>query len=104
MGELYGILFDAGADVVLAGHDHHYERLAPLDPFGRVDEARGIRNFVVGTGGSRLYPTGFPVTGSEVREEDTHGVLELRLGAASFGWRFHGAAGPAADSGSGQCH
>jgi acid phosphatase type 7 len=103
--DLFAILYEAGADVVLAGHDHHYERIRPLDPGGRVDLERGIRLFTVGTGGRHLYPTGLVVPGSEVRHTQTFGVLELRLFDDGYRWRFLRAQGiPFTDGGSGSCH
>ena len=75
----WDLLARAKADVVLQGHDHHYERFAPL---------RGIRSFVVGTGGKSHYPTLLPRPGSAVRHADTYGVLRLTLRPAGFDWRF----------------
>ena len=64
---LWQALYDAGADIVLVGHDHDYERFAPQDPAGVLDPARGIREFVVGTGGRILYRDGHALPNSEVR-------------------------------------
>lgn len=101
---LWRTLAEAGADVVLAGHDHHYERLAPLDAAGRVDEAKGMRSFVVGTGGRSLYPSFGRATGSEVRDSQTFGVLKLTLSPASYAWEFVAVPGESfTDSGSGSC-
>jgi hypothetical protein len=90
-------LADAGAELVLSGHDHDYERVAPVD---------GIRSFVVGTGGRSLYAWPGPKTANiEVRENDTYGLLELGLSATGYRWRFLPAAGGRfTDSGSGTCH
>ena len=87
----------AGADVVLEGHDHDYERLAPID---------GIRSFVVGTGGRSLYAwPGAPGPHTEVRANDTYGLLQLTLGATDYSWRFVPASGGSfTDAGAGQCH
>lgn len=102
---LWQALYDAGADVVLSGHEHHYERLGPLDPSGRLDPERGIRSFVVGTGGRSHYRFGAPVVGSEVRDEATFGVLELTLSDGRFAWTFVPVAGASfTDSGSAGCH
>lgn len=90
---LWQALFDAGADVVLAGHQHHYGAFAPLDPAGEPDEARGIRSLVVGTGGRSLYPFGPPVPGSEVRDHSTFGVLSPTLHAEGYDWAFVPVAG-----------
>ena len=81
-GAFWRDLYAADADLVLNGHDHDYERFAPLDPSGDVDVARGLREFVVGTGGKSHY--GFPgeaIEGSEVRNDDALGVLILTLRA-----------------------
>ena len=105
MAPLWNALYAAGADVVLAGHDHHYERFAPLDAAGRVDRRRGIRAFVVGTGGRSHYPPVRRVRGSEVRNWRTFGVLRLTLDPGRYRWRFEPVAGSRfTDSGSGRCH
>ncbi len=102
---LWRALVDAGADVVLSGHEHSYERFAPLDEEGRVDQARGIRQFVVGTGGRSHYRFGSPISGSEVRQSGTFGVLHLTLGSDGYDWRFEPVSvGPATDAGSASCH
>ena len=94
---LWAALSDAGADLVLEGHDHDYERLSPVD---------GIRSFVVGTGGRSLYAwPGSPGPHTEVRNNDTYGLLELTLRPADFAWRFIPAAGGSfTDSGTAACH
>ncbi|HYX44800.1 MAG TPA: metallophosphoesterase [Acidimicrobiales bacterium] len=102
---LFETLYEAGADVVLAGHEHNYERFAPLDPSGEVDAARGIRRFVVGTGGRSHYRFGSPITGSEVRNGNTFGVLVLTLEPGGYRWEFVPEAGRTfTDSGRGTCH
>jgi 3',5'-cyclic AMP phosphodiesterase CpdA len=86
---LWTTLYEQGVDVVLNGHAHQYERFAPLDPEGNLDEAAGIREFVVGTGGGTPHPfEEEPVAGSRVRITDVHGVLELVLRPGSYSWRF----------------
>jgi acid phosphatase type 7 len=98
-------LYDSGAEVLLNGHDHHYERFAPQTPQGAADPARGIREFIVGTGGEDLRPFGTPVANSEVRRDDTFGVLELALRPAGYSWQFVPEAGGSfTDSGSSPCH
>ncbi|MFY9587193.1 MAG: metallophosphoesterase [Actinomycetota bacterium] len=98
-------LHDAGADVVLVGHDHDYERFAPQDALGRADSARGIREFVVGTGGRSRYPFRAPRPNSEVRNFGTYGILALTLRPTSYEWRFVPEAGKAfTDTGSTACH
>jgi hypothetical protein len=103
---LWDRLYAAGAEVVLNGHAHHYERFAPKRPDGTVDTARGVREFVVGTGGRSL--TSFsskPAAGSEYRYNDNFGVVRLTLGASSFSWEFDPVAGlPPRDRGSQSCH
>ena len=101
--DLWKALHEGGADVVLAAHEHNYERFAPLGPEGEPDPARGIRQFVVGTGGRSHYPFGPPVPGSETRNSDTFGVLELSLSPGRYRWRFLPSEGKFRDSGSGTC-
>ena len=105
VGGLWLALYQAGADVVLVGHEHNYERFAPLDPLGGVDPARGVREFVVGTGGKSHYPFGSPLPGSEARNSDSFGVLQLQLRRTGYSWRFLPAQGGSfQDSGSASCH
>jgi len=102
---LWQALFDAGADVVLEGHEHNYERFGPLTPTGQPDPARGIRSFVVGTGGRNHYQLGKPQPGSEVGNDTTWGVLALTLHPTGFDWQFVPEAGATfTDSGSAACH
>jgi hypothetical protein len=99
------ILHGAGAEIVLVGHDHTYERFTPLDDRGQPDPERGLRQFVVGTGGGSLY--GFPtiLPGSEVREARTFGVLVLTLYEDRYEWEFVPVAGASfTDRGEGVCH
>ncbi|MBF8290053.1 MAG: Metallophosphoesterase, partial [Chloroflexi bacterium] len=104
VGPLWNALYDAGAEVVINGHDHDYERFAPQTPAGAADPARGIRQFVVGTGGASLR--GFSTTraNSEVRNSTTFGVLKLTLSSGSYAWQFVPAgSGTFTDSGTGTC-
>jgi hypothetical protein len=102
---LYQALYDYGADVVLNGHDHNYERFAPQDPGGNLDTARGIREFVLGTGGAGHYNWGIPQPNSEVRNNTTFGVMKLTLHPSSYDWEFVPEAGETfTDSGSEPCH
>lgn len=102
---LYNALYQAGADVVLSAHEHNYERFAPLDPTGMPDAARGIRQFVVGTGGNGRYPFGPATAGSEVRNAGAYGVLALTLQPGGYQWQFVAEAGKSfTDSGSASCH
>jgi hypothetical protein len=102
---LYAALYEAGADVVLAGHDHDYERFVPLDPAGMPDPRRGIRTFVVGTGGRSFYPFPLRRTGSEAQIGESFGILVLTLAAGSYRWEFVPVPGrDVRDAGSGACH
>jgi acid phosphatase type 7 len=101
---LWQALQDARADLVLSGHDHLYERLAPLTAAGAVDAAAGIRSFVVGTGGFSLYQSSTAVPGSEVLDGTSFGFLELVLHPGLYTWTFHPVAGGRLrDAGTGAC-
>jgi hypothetical protein len=97
-------LYRGGADLVLNGHDHDYERFGPQDPAGRRDVKRGIREFVVGTGGASLYPYFSIREHSQVRASGVFGVLRLTLHRGSYGWRFISLGGKFSDSGETLCH
>jgi 3',5'-cyclic AMP phosphodiesterase CpdA len=84
MKPTWDALYAAGAEVVISGHDHHYERFAPQTPSGMADSERGIRQFVVGTGGAGLRPFGSIQPNSEVRNSETWGVLKLTLHPSSY--------------------
>jgi Calcineurin-like phosphoesterase len=102
---LWEALYEAGADVVLSGHEHNYERFAPQDPNGKADPQRGIREFVVGTGGKSHYPIVDPIANSEVHNDETYGVLKLTLRPRSYEWQFVPVEGETfSDSGSARCH
>lgn len=100
---MWDSLYAAGAEIIIAGHVHNYERFAPQTPAGASDPVQGVRQFVVGTGGAPLDHFGPPITNSEVRDEE-HGVLELTLRRSSYAWRFIPVTGVLADSGSAGCH
>ena len=98
-------LYDNNVELVLNGHDHDYERFAPQDPNGKADPKRGIREFVVGTGGKSHREFGFTRPNSEVRNNDAYGVLKLTLKPGGYAWQFLPEAGKTfTDSGSGTCH
>jgi hypothetical protein len=98
-------LHAAGADLVLGGHRHQYERFAPQTPDRQPDPATGIRQFVVGTGGESLAPFDTDVRpNSEVRIAGRFGVLLLTLGADSYAWRFVADSGAVLDAGAERCH
>jgi hypothetical protein len=97
-------LYAAGADLVLNGHEHDYERFAPQDPAGRADAARGITQVIVGTGGAQLREFKDPVENSRVRSSLAHGVISLRLQASGWTYRFESIDGSFTDEGAGSCH
>lgn len=102
---LWQALYEANADVVVNGHDHDYERFAPQTPGAAPDAARGIREFVVGTGGKSHRPFGTIKPNSEVRDMTAYGVLKLTLKPNAYDWQFIPEAGKSfTDSGSGTCH
>ena len=106
MRQIWADLHAAGVDVVLTGHDHHYERFSPQNAMG-VSDLSGPREFIVGTGGAShaSVPTSGPAAHSEVRNYDTFGVLELTLRPTAFEWRFVPEAGRSfSDAGSQDCH
>ncbi len=107
MRPIWQALYDAHADLIINGHSHNYERFAPQDPAGRRDRARGLREFVVGTGGDKFQPMGMVQPNSEVRNNTTHGVIKLTLHPTSYDWVFIpiGIAGQTfTDAGSTACH
>lgn len=98
-------LQDAHADLVLAGHHHHYERFAPQDAAGLADPDGGMREFVVGTGGHSHFGFATIQPNSEERQNDTFGILELALHDGWYEWRFVPEAGETyTDSGSAVCN
>jgi hypothetical protein len=102
---LWDALYNAGAEVIINGHDHDYERFAPQTPSGTTDSATGIREFVVGTGGASLRSFSTIRANSQVRNSATHGVIKLALATAGYTWQFIPAgSGTFKDSGSGTCH
>jgi len=105
---LWDALYDASADVVISGHEHNFQQLAPLDKAGERDDARGIRTFVVGTGGAGFHDQfdGPHAWAMEAHATGTYGVLELTLLDGSYRWRFVGVDGSVPDgtSGSASCH
>jgi hypothetical protein len=98
-------LTDAGVDVMLAGHDHLYERFGPQDADGRPDAQRGIRQFTVGTGGRSHYAFRTIAPNSEMRHTGTFGVLKLTLHPTGYAWEFVPEAGRTfRDAGAAACH
>jgi acid phosphatase type 7 len=105
VANFWNALYQYGADVVLNGHEHVYERFAPQTPAAVADPAAGIRQFTVGTGGASHYTFGTIQPNSEVRNGTTYGVLELTLHATSYDWQFVPVSGATfTDSGTGSCH
>lgn len=97
-------MYAAGLDVIVTGHNHSYERFALQDPEGRPDSTRGIRQFVVGTGGAPLTPFPFVRANSEVRGS-AWGVLKLTLRTDQYDWEFVPVPGRSfSDFGTGRCH
>jgi acid phosphatase type 7 len=103
--DLWRDLYEAHADLILAGHEHSYERFAPQDADGNADKKNGIREIVVGTGGRSHDPLGTALPNSEVRDFDTYGVLKVTLWPERYAWEFIPVnAGGFRDSGEGECH
>lgn len=101
---LWERLYDAGVDLVVNGHQHHYERFPPMTPTGSPDEARGIRQFNAGTGGESTEMPVAIAQHSEVRS-DAFGILRLTLDAGTYAWEFVPVvSGQFSDSGTGTCH
>ena len=100
--EIWREFYRNGGDVVVTAHDHLYERFGPMNDEGRPDGARGMRLFVVGTGGARLVPFMRIAPNSEVRLSQ-FGVLKLTLSLNGYQWEFLETNGGIADSGVGTC-
>jgi Calcineurin-like phosphoesterase len=100
---IWGDLAAARADVVLNGHDHDYERFAPLSADGQIDP-NGVREFIAGTGGESHYKFHLSATGSQVRIANTFGVLRLALEPGAYEWKFVSASGATLDAGRAPCH
>jgi len=102
--DLWRALHDAGAELVLNGHAHSYERFAPQTPDGALDPNRGVREVVVGTGGAPHVAFGTPSRNSEVRIAGRWGVLKLTLRATEYAWQMLSVEGDVIDEGSAPCH
>ncbi|HET7232507.1 MAG TPA: metallophosphoesterase [Longimicrobium sp.] len=102
---LFAALYEGGVDVLLSGHDHIYERFAPQDPSGHVDTQRGVRQFVVGTGGAPFYDFQPRINpNSEVHQNQVHGVLRLTFRPDGYDWEFVGVGEGFSDKGTDRCH
>jgi hypothetical protein len=101
----WNALYAGRADVIVSAHDTDYERFAPQQPTGTLNATRGIRQFVVGTGGAALTPFGTIQPNSEARIPDTVGVLRLALHSDNYDWQFiPQSGGTATDTGSARCN
>jgi hypothetical protein len=99
------LLYEAGADVILSGHEHNYERYAPQAPGSELDLEHGLTEFVVGTGGRGLSPLGDPDPNSIVGSDSTFGVLEMTLHPTGYDFAFRAVLGSDfTDSGAASCH
>jgi len=103
MAPYFDVLYQRGAELLLGGDDHLYERFAPQDPQGFYNAA-GVRQLVVGTGGGSLYTFGVIQRNSEVRKSGSYGILKLVLHAGSYEWEFVPTSGSFSDSGTTSCH
>jgi calcineurin-like phosphoesterase family protein len=104
MQTLWQVLSDTGAEIVITGHEHNYERFAPMNATGQADP-QGLREFVVGTGGRNHYDFTTILATSEVYDNTSFGVLKLTLHPGSYDWQFIPVAGSTfTDSGSTDCH
>jgi Calcineurin-like phosphoesterase len=104
MGPYWRALYRADADAVVNGHDHDYERFRPQDPDGNLDPERGIREFVVGTGGAALRSFSTVAANSAIRVAGVHGIIRFDLGQTGYDWRFISTTGEVTDSGHDTCH
>jgi Ca2+-binding RTX toxin-like protein len=105
MQTIWQDLYNSGAEIVLSGHSHNYERFAPQNGAGKLDRAKGVRQFVVGTGGAFFTGISTKKPNSEVRQNSTYGVLRLTLGNGSYSWKFVPESGKSfTDSGTTPCH
>jgi len=97
------MLYEQGVDVIIGAHEHMYERYAPMSPDGQRNDARGIRQFIVGTGGAGLYTVMRTHPQSETQIV-AHGLLKLTLTAQGYGWEFLQVGGVRSDVGADVCH
>ena len=106
MGPVFRLLYDHGAEIVLSGHDHNYERFVPTDADGNMAPTSGITQWVVGTGGAGIRPFSEPpLPATATRDATAHGVLRLDLYAGGYDWQFLTTSNnPYKDSGSATCH
>ncbi|HVK23634.1 MAG TPA: DNRLRE domain-containing protein [Actinokineospora sp.] len=104
-GPLVQALYDYDAEVIVTGHNHQYERFAPMNPSGSLDNANGIRHFVAGMGGASFYGFSTIQPNSEARNNNTNGVLKFTLHSNSYDFEFVPVAGKTYnDKGTTSCH
>jgi hypothetical protein len=106
MQPMWADLYNAGVEILLSGHSHDYERFAPQDASGNLDDAHGVRQFIVGTGGAFFTGLGTSFdANSQAHQNNTYGVLQLTLRSGSYDWKFLPEAGKTySDSGTTSCH
>ena len=105
MKPAWDALYAAGADLILNGHDHLYERFAPQTPDGVADPVNGIRQITIGEGGRSHHTIVSPLPNSQFRDDTTVGIGQLTLRDGAYDWRFLAAvSGMAVDSGSASSH
>jgi hypothetical protein len=97
MAAYWNAFADAKADLMLGGHNHHYERLSPLNKSGAIDLTNGVRSAVVGIGGDYLYTERTPRVGVEKYFSDSHGVMKLTISGRSYSWEVIDTAGTTRD-------
>ena len=102
--QIWQDLYAGGADVVLNGDSHWYERFQPLNASGVPDATHGVRQFIVGTGGAGLDTPGTELATSQVLNATTHGVIRMTLHNGSYDWGFVPDEGTFVDSGTSTCH
>jgi chitodextrinase len=105
MQPMWQDLYNANAEILLSGHSHDYERYAPQNASGGLDNTRGVRQFVVGTGGAFFTGMGSIDPNSQVHNNTTYGILKLTLRPGSYDWQFVPVPGSTfTDSGTTACH
>ncbi len=102
VARFYRVAYRHHVELILSGHDHHYERFVPKRPDG-TRARRGVVQFVSGTGGKSFYPANHVVRGSAHRVSRHFGVLQLTLGSGRYAWAWKGIGGATRDAGSRSC-
>jgi len=105
MQPMWADLYNAGVEILLSGHSHDYERFAPQNASGHLDNTSGVRQFIVGTGGAFFTGLGTRDANSQASQNTTYGVLQLTLRSGAYDWKFLPEAGKTySDSGTTSCH